>query len=91
MSDLDDDVFYSLRLKLLTSPELSYQEAMEILEAIRILHETVTKQAREIAELQKKADHIEALLTVLGDTLGSKNRKLLRRILAAMPVEAPTD
>ena len=86
MSELDDAVFRSLRRKLLTSPDqLSYQDAMEVLEAIRILQETAATQAREIEELRGKARHIEAVLQVLGDTLGNKNRKLLRRILAALP------
>ena len=58
---------------------------MEILEAIRILHETAAAQAQEIEELKTKARRLEALLEALHIGLGAKNRKLLRRILAAVP------
>lgn len=86
MSGLDDSVFESLQHKLLTSPDrLSYEDAMEILEAIRILQEIAVKQAAAIDELREKARDLEALLAALGDALGMKNRKLLRRILAAVP------
>ena len=52
MSGLDDSVFRSLQIALMTSsPELTYEDGMKVLEAIRILHEAAVDQDRRIGEL----------------------------------------
>lgn len=52
MSDLDDPVFRSLHLALMTgSPELTNEDGMKVLEAIRILHEVAKQQDELLREL----------------------------------------
>ena len=52
MSDLGDSVFRSLQIALMTSsPELTYEDGMKVLEAIRILHEAAVDQDRRLEEL----------------------------------------
>ena len=64
--DLDDSVFRSLEFALMVgAPELTYQNGMQVLEAIRILREAARQQdelLRELAERIRENNELQRQL-----------------------------
>ena len=74
MSDLDDSVFRSLEFALMTgAPELTYQNGMQVLEAIRILREAALQQDELLHELAERIrENNELLRQLIGVLAGGR-------------------
>lgn len=71
--DLDDSVFRSLEFALMTgAPELTYQDGMQVLEAIRILREAAHQQDELLRELAERIRENNELLRQLIGVLAGR-------------------
>ena len=71
--DLDDPVFRSLEYALMASaPELTYQNGMQVLEAIRILREAARQQDELLHELAERIRENNVLQRQLIEVLAGR-------------------